>query len=256
MRARPALLVALLSAAGALAGGCGTVDRGGGAAGRGGDPLDGCRRAFAACAPPVHYRPDTDVAALDVRRLAHLASRIDVGGLSARAAKRLHKLAREGNEAAVLEIEAALEDSDAALGKCGCEEIKPDLDKVGVREVVRSRVPPRLMRSPETWMEWIVTRLATIRDLARLSAAGAAGGDTPTVDQAHAARQQAEKDLCETVHGARAMLPAESFGRMLEAVYLRRETDAGAGSAESARRTVGAYARSASCEAPPAPPAN
>jgi hypothetical protein len=248
----PALLAAAVASAGVLAGGCKTAAKGPPRA----DPRERCRRDYGACAPPAPWKPDTDVAKLPVHDLVHLASRLDVGALSARAARRLHKIAREASEPQLLEIEAALDDADGVLGKCRCEEVPAEIDRSGVREIVRSHVTPKLMRNPGTWAEWILTRLALIRDLSRRSASGAARGEVVDADRTTATIQEAEKDLCDTVHGARSMLSAESFEGMLQAVVKRRESEAGAGSAEAARRIVGTYARAEACEPLPTLGAN
>jgi hypothetical protein len=248
----PALLVAAV-AGGVLAGGCKTA----GSGPPRDDPRERCRRAFVSCAPAATWRPDADVAKLGVRDLVQLASRIDVGVLSGRAARRLHKIAREGSEPVLLEIEAALDDADASLGKCPrCAGVVPEIDGSGVRELVRSRVTPKLMRNPGTWAEWILSRLALIRDLSRRSASGAARGEVVDADRTTATIEEAEKDLCDTVHGARSILSAESFEGMLQAVVQRRDSEAGAGSAEAARRIVGTYARAAACEPLPTLGAN
>jgi hypothetical protein len=249
--ASPALLAALLVAAAAL-GGCKTVDDKGKADAE--DPRDRCLRSFMACAPPARFRSNTDVAALDLRKLVQISSRIDLGGLSERAAKRLRKLAIEASPEALLEIEAAIEDSDSLLGKCRCDEVKAELEKKQIREILASRIPPKIERSPDTWTERIVARLAAIRELTRLSALLALAPDGGHPQEASEKASNAERELCETVLAARAILAPAAYDAMLEAVYQRREADAGAGSAESARRAVGAYARSPSC-APDPPPA-
>jgi hypothetical protein len=241
---RPALLAALLAAS-LPTGGCKTVDRADGASQ---DPEDRCRREFAACAPPARYGPETRVEALELRKLVHVASRIDLGGLSASAAKRLVKIATEGDAAVLLELESALEDADNLLGRCRCKEIVPEIEKKRVREIVASRVPSRELRSPDTWTARIAVRLAAMREQTRMSALLAIAPDAGAPREADAHALEAERELCETVHAARGMLAPEAFAGMLEAVVRRREDEAGAGSADSARRTLAEYARSESCE--------
>lgn len=244
MRAgRTAALAVLLASA--LLGGCKTVDP---ATVAPEDPQDKCLRAFIACAPPVRYPPDTDVEGLELRKLVHVASRIDMRKVSVAAAKRLRKLAGEADMATLLELEAALEDTDNVLGKCQCEEIRPEIEGVGVREIVSSRVPARHLRSPATWTGRIAPKLAEIRELTRRSASLAINGSSGAQDDTDARVRAAELEVCETVHAARAMLSPEAFEGMVQAVYLKRETDAGAGSAESARRTIRGYARASTCE--------
>ncbi len=244
---RAALLAAVLAPAALLA--CKTVDPGDPAAE---SPRDRCRREFTQCAPPASYRPQTDVASLEIRKLVHLASRIDSGDLSEKAARRLRRLATEGDAATLVEIEDAMEDTEALLGRCQCKEVRPEIEREEIRALVQARVPPRQLRTPGTWSERIVGKLAEIRDLARRSASLAVAGAADGRDQADGRARALEREVCEIVHQAREMLAAEAFEAMLQDVYLRRETDAGAGSAEAARRTVGAHARSASCEAAPA----
>lgn len=246
----PSLLAALLVAAAAL-GGCKTVGEKGQADAE--DPRDRCLRSFMACAPPARFRSNTDVDALDLRKLVQISSRIDQGGLSERAAKRLRKLAIEASPEALLEIEAAIEDSDNVLGKCRCDEVKAELEKKQIREILASRIPPKIERSPDTWTERIVARLAAIRELTRLSALLALAPEGGQSQEPSAKAGDAERALCETVLAARAILAPAAFDAMLEAVYRRREADAGAGSAESARRAVSAYAPSSSSSCAPEP---
>lgn len=213
------------------------------------DPRDACRRAFSACAPPASFGPETNVASLDVRKLVLVASRLDLGDLSASAAARLRKVATAGDGAVLLEIEAAMENTDAVLGKCGCDNVRAEIEKAGIRDIVASRLPSKALRSPATWAERIDAQLATLRGLAKRSAELAIAGDGDAGDQADAQARDADRELCEMVHGARRILSPDAFRSMLELVYARREAEAGGGSAELARRTLAQHARSSGCEA-------
>src|SRR5512145_3091590 len=143
---RAALLAALLAPAALLA--CKTPDPKDPAAE---SPRDRCRREFTQCAPPASYRPQTDVATLEIRKLVHLASRIDSGDLSEKAARRLRRLATEGDVATL----GAMEDTEALLGRCQCKEVRPEIEQKEIRALVQARVPPRQLRTPATWSDRI-----------------------------------------------------------------------------------------------------
>ncbi len=252
MRLRSARLAASsLALAALLESACRTAPGGGAAPAH--DPRADCRKSFAACAPPASFSASTDVSDLDVRKLVQVASRLDVPDeLAASAAARLRSLAKAGDEAVVLEMEAAIDDTESAFERCRCEGIRSELEKQGIREAVAGRLPPRQQRSPEYWAGLVFSRLAAAQDLARRSAgmlALGAGGQSETAARA----REAERALCETVHAARSMLPRASFESMLDAVHRRRMLESGAGSAEAATRTLRELARSTSCE-PKAPP--
>jgi hypothetical protein len=240
MRARPLAL----AAAAALAA-CSSVPSGGKAVSA--EERDRCRRAFAQCAPPARFPPTTNVAKLDVRKLVHLASRIDVGKLAPASAKRLLQLASTGDREALLELEAAIEDSDTVLGKCRCPAEPPELERQKVREAVAARLPSREERSPDTWVERVLEALAPIRELRRRSVEATIAGDEAGGVQLEARAREADRALCETIHGARDVLSEEAFGGMLESVYQRQSAEVGAGSAEVARRRLAEHASSSAC---------
>jgi hypothetical protein len=244
MPARPAALAAV--AAASLLAGCSTVPEGKSVSA---EERDRCRKAFALCPPPARFAPTTKVANLEVRKLVVLAARIDVGKLSPAAAKRLHELATGGDKATLLEIEAAIDDTETTLGKCRCPADPPELEKKKIRELVAARLPSRELRSPATWVERVFAKLSPIRELRRRAVEQAIAGEAaPGLDLDGAVRA-ADRELCEEVHGARDVLSREEFGGMLDSVYERQATEVGAGSAEAARRLLDGHAASSACGA-------
>jgi hypothetical protein len=208
---------------------------------------DRCRQAFAQCAPPARFPPGTKVETLDLRKLVHVASRIDTGKVAPAAAKRLEQLAREGDLETLLELEAALEDTETLLGKCRCPADPPEIEKRKIAQLVAARLPSREDRSPDTWVARVLEKLAPIRDLRRRSVEATIAGDETASVQVEVRAREADRQLCEVVHGARGVLSPESFGGMLETVYERQSADVGAGSAETARRALAGHAASSEC---------
>jgi hypothetical protein len=210
---------------------------------------DRCRKAFAQCAPPARFAPTTKVDNLEVRKLVVLAARIDVGKLAPAAAKRLHTLAVEGDKATLLELEAAIDDTEMTLGKCRCPADPPELEKKKIRELVTARLPSRELRSPATWVERVFAKLGPIRELRRRAVEQAIAGEAAPGVDLDAAMRAANRELCEEVHGARGILSPEEFEGMLDAIYQRQTEEVGAGSAEAARRVLAEHAASSACGA-------
>ncbi len=215
-----------------------------------------CRAAFELCATPVRFRDNdnTDVAALDVNDLVELSSRQDLIRLPAEAAARLRAFAMLAATPALVEMEVALDEN--ALVRCRCEEIPSELEKSGVRELVEGRLPPRDLRTPSFWAERVAAQLAATRGSQKRAALLASGGETDGVEDANARAREADRELCDTVHSARKILPKESLQTMVTLVYRRRADEAGEGSLEIERRMLREYLRSSSCPAatPIAPP--
>lgn len=217
-------------------------------------PRDRCAREFAACASPAGVGQDLDVRKLPPRTLVQLAMRMDVGGLSGSAAKRLREVALAADGAELLELETAIEDAEATLGRCRCKGEPPELDRREIWRLVESRLPPKATRSPAVWTERVVAGLVAIRDLARQSgelAVASEGSATAALDESQAKRAAAERAVCETVHDARRLLTPPAFQQVLDDAYRARAAE-GAGTGERALQTLREHARSESCDPPAA----
>lgn len=205
---------------------------------------------FRACAPPVSYAPDTDVGRLSLRRLVQLSARLDVADdLAESAAARAVTVATTGDTTALLEMEAALDDVATWSGKCACKEFRSEMQKRDLEKIVRGRLPPPETRTPEHWVEGILTRIDAIRALKRRTAEIVnADAAAPVAAESSAKVAEAERDLCETVHAARAPLGAEAYANMLELVYRTQRQRAGEGSAEVAKQMLDEVKDTSSCE--------
>ncbi len=201
-----------------------------------------CRTAFEACAPPARFDDKSDLSKLTTRNLVQLAARLDVPDKLARnAAARLKKIATAAAEPELLELESALEDTTNVLARCSCAgPFTSELEKQGIRALVKGRLPSPELRSPDVWADRIFAGVVAIRELRRSSASLLAegGGEAGKGSAREAKMRDAERKLCISVHGARASLPPQVFATALETVNRRESDQAGEGSAAATRQTL------------------
>ncbi len=188
-----------------------------------------------------------------MRNLVKVSARLDMPGRLARAAAaRLREVVGAAQESELLEIQAAIEDAQNALGKCRCDGgFKSELDDQGIPELVRSRLPARDVRSPEAWAQRMLADLAAIRERKRISVAMLAVGEgadsEPGADVREEQVRDAQRRLCVTVHAARAALEPDAYATALDTVNRKEVSESGEGSAAAARQLIGEMESAGSC---------
>jgi len=260
------LLAGCLTAAAALAAGCGHPPRASDSAGRDAAEANlspdekarrSCRIAFTLCAPPGPFGETTEVEELSIRGLVQVASRLDLpDALSRAAGRRLRQIAERGDAAQVQAIAEAAESAASALGKCRCEDdrFRPEFEKQRIAEIVAGRLPPAALREPGYWAGRIDGHLGKLRALSRRSAELLAAGDDPGRVEIDEQAAKELRDLCETVHAARDVLKEQELGAMRNLVYQARARAAGDASLGIARGLLEQAERSPSCPVAAAPP--
>ena len=189
-----------------------------------------CVDLFAQCAPPATWARTADASRLELRRLVQASMRLDVpAALSRDAAARVLEVVRTADVQGLVELDAIREGERTILGKCQCPGGPTEWQRKGIDAVLDARLPPAELRSPRTWENRIVRRLAEIRELTTRMAMRRLSGKP--ADDLEIARLDADAELCRAVHAARTFLLPGVYRDLIEEVHRRREAEAGAATA-------------------------